>query len=185
MTMRRGCCASTGTRNDGSRPSPLARCLIIGCGCRGRLVAQELQGRGHTVRGTSRTVQGVAAIEACGIEAVRADPDVVATLVPALEHVTVVCILLGSATASPEAIQALHGTRLEMLLTKLVDTTVRGVVYEARGAVPGWVLDAGAERVRSYAERSLAGYALLEVDPGAIAAWAEGAVEAVCRLLAR
>jgi hypothetical protein len=71
-----------------------------------------------------------------------------------------------------------------MLLTKLVDTTVRGVVYEARGTLGRSVLDAGAGRVRSYAERSLAGYALVEVDPGSTAAWLEATAGAVCRLLA-
>ena len=109
-------------------------------------------------------------IEAGGAEAVLADPDRVATLVPAFDHVTVACILLGSAVGSEEQLAALHGTRLEMLLTKLVDTTARGVVYEVRGSVPGAVLAAGAERVRKFARRSLAGYAIYPfvgvIEPG-------------------
>ena len=55
----------------------------------------------------------------------------IATLARSLEHVSVACVLLGSAGGSPEQLAALHGTRLEMLLTRMVDTTVRGIVYEA------------------------------------------------------
>ena len=63
------------------------------------------------------------------------DPDVVATLAGSLEHVSVACVLLGSAVGSPDQLGALHGTRLEMLLTRMLDTTVRGIVYEAVGSV--------------------------------------------------
>ncbi len=66
-----------------------------------------------------------------------------------------------------------------MLLTKLVDTTARGVVYEARGSVDASILSAGADRVRSFAQRSLAAYALLRADPGSPPEWLAAAVEAV------
>lgn len=135
------------------------------------------------VRGTTRSPERLAEIETSGAEAVLADPDRVATLTPSFEHVTVVCVLLGSAVGPPEQLAALHGTRLEMLLTKLVDTTARGVVYEARGTVDPTVLAAGATRVREFAERSLAGYALLEGDPAAPFAWCNAAVEAVDTVL--
>ena len=135
------------------------------------------------MRGTSRTDEGLGAIERAGAEAVQADPDVVATLVGAFEHVTVVCILLGSAAGSEEQLRALHGTRLEMLLVKLVDTTVRGVVYEARGTVDEEILARGAERVRGYAERSLAGYALIEREPDAVEPWLDAAVAAFSAVL--
>lgn len=116
---------------------------------------------------------------ASGAEPVLADPDRVATLFEAFRHVSVVCVLLGSAVARPEDLAALHGSRLEMLLTKLVDTTARGVVYEARGSVDPELLAGGAARVRGFAARSLASYALLEADPGLSEAWAAAAVEAV------
>lgn len=140
-------------------------------------------GDGHAVRGTTRDPSRVALIEAAGAEAVVGDPDVVATLVEALDHVTVVCILLGSATGSGEQLAALHGSRLEMLLTKSVDTTARGVVYEAAGTVEAAVLDAGAERVRRYGTRSLAGAELIDVDPADFDAWLTAALDAVNRLL--
>ena len=157
----------------------MARCLIIGCGCRGQQLARQLRSAGHAVRGTTRSHERLAEIEAAGAEAVLADPDRVATLVSAFDHVTAVCLLLGSAAGSPAELAALHGTRLEMLLTKLVDTTARGVVYEARGSVDPAVLSGGAERVRDFARRSLARYALLEADPARAEVWVADAMEAV------
>jgi nucleoside-diphosphate-sugar epimerase len=161
----------------------LARCLIIGCGCRGRMLARELVDGGHVVRGTTRDPSRVPAIEAVGAEAVVADPDRVATLVGSLDHVTVVCVLLGSAVGSDQEVAALHGTRLEMLLTKVVDTTARGVVYEAAGTVEEAVLRQGAERVRGFAERSLATVAVLDADPADHGRWLRAALDAVGQIL--
>ena len=157
----------------------MARCLIIGCGCRGRELARSLVERGHVVRGTTRDPESAGAITAAAAEPIVGDPDRVATLVDALEHVTVVCVLLGSAEGSPEKLAALHGPRLEMLLTKLVDTTVRGVVYETRGSVDSGVLRGGAELVRRYGEQSLAEALLLDADPSDRPAWLVSALEAV------
>jgi uncharacterized protein YbjT (DUF2867 family) len=147
------------------------------------MLAHELVDRGHAVRGTTRDPSHVPAIEELGAEAVVADPDRVATLVGSLDHVTVVCVLLGSAVGSEEAVAALHGTRLEMLLTKVVDTTARGVVYEAAGTVDPAVLRQGAERVRSFGKRSLAEVAVLEADPGDHEAWVRAALDAIGRIL--
>ena len=162
----------------------MARCLIIGCGCRGQALARELIGQGQAARGTTRDPARLAAIAATGAEGVLADPDRVATLVDALDHVSVACILLGSATGPADEVAALHSTRLEMLLTKVVDTTIRGVVYEVCGSVEPAVLAAGAERVRSFGERSLARWALLEADPVDHPAWLAAAVAAVGGVLA-
>lgn len=107
------------------------------------------------------------------------DPDVVATLARSLEHVGVACVLLGSAVGSPEHLTALHGTRLDMLLTRMVDTTVRGIVYEASGSVDARVLEAGATRVRECCEDSRIPYALLRADPGDAGVWTVAAVAAV------
>jgi hypothetical protein len=161
----------------------LARCLIIGCGCRGQRLAGGLVSRGVAVRGTTRSAERLGEIEAVGAEAILADPDRVVTLVPAFDHVTVVCVLLGSAVGSSEAVGALHGSRLDMLLTKLVDTTARGVVYEARGSVDAALLASGAERVRSFAERSLASYALVEADPADADGWVAAAFAAVQQVI--
>ncbi len=160
------------------------RCLIIGCGCRGELLARALISQGHAVRATTRRRARLAELEAAGAEPVLADPDRVATLVGAFEHVTVACILLGSAVGSEEQLRALHGSRLEMLLTKLIDTTVRGVVYEAGGTVDPGITGEGAQRVREFARRSPAGFAILEADPADAQAWLAAAVQAVDRAVA-
>ncbi len=108
------------------------------------------------------------------------DPDRIATLIPALEHVGAACILLGSAAGGSQALAALHGTRLEMLLGRMLDTTVRGVVYEATGTIDPAVLAAGGERVRSFCEESRIPYVLLGDDRGR---WPANAADAVDRVL--
>ena len=115
----------------------MARCLIIGCGCRGQALSRELVARGNAVRATTRDPAHVGAIEAAGAEAVVGDPDRVATIAPAFEHVGAAVILLGSAVGTPEALAALHGSRLDMLLLRMLDSTVRGIVYEAVGILRG------------------------------------------------
>jgi hypothetical protein len=115
---------------------------------------------------------------------VVADPDRIATLAPALDHVVIACILLGSAAGPPEALKALHTSRLEMLLTRMVDSTVRGIVYEARGTVDQALLDGGAARVRAVSEDSVIPYALLDAEPSDHAGWAAAARVAVSGLLA-
>ena len=53
----------------------MARALIVGCGCRGRALGRALLDAGWQVRGTTRSGDRAAAIEAEGIEAAVADPD--------------------------------------------------------------------------------------------------------------
>jgi hypothetical protein len=117
--------------------------LIVGCGCRGQALARALS-REHAVRGTTRSPDPLAGLEKAGIEGVVADPDRLATLVPVLSGVSVVCWLMGTAEGTPE----LHGQRLQTLLEHLVDTPVRGFVYEAGGTVPRTLLEQGAQIVR-------------------------------------
>jgi nucleoside-diphosphate-sugar epimerase len=161
----------------------LARCLIIGCGCRGRSLARELVARGHAVRGTTRSEAGLGAIEAAGAEGVVGDPDVVATLARSFEHVVVACVLLGSALGTPAQLAALHSTRLEMLLARMLDTTVRGVVYEAAGSVGPDVLARGAALVRDRCQDSRTPHVLLDADPADGSVWTRAAVGAVERAL--
>jgi hypothetical protein len=102
---------------------------VVGCGCRGRALGSELLARGLTVRGTSRSREGLHAIAGAGIEPALADPDRLGTLMPHLDGVGIVCWLLARA-AGPSAADV-NGPRLETLLERLVDTPVRGFVLEA------------------------------------------------------
>ena len=111
----------------------MARVLIVGCGCRGQELARELVAEGYAVRGTTRDRRRLDAIAAAGAEPVRADPDRVGTLVSALDAVAIVVWLLGRATGTPEQVAALHGERLRAFFETVVDTTVRGVVFEPAG----------------------------------------------------
>jgi hypothetical protein len=161
----------------------VARCLIIGCGCRGIALSAVLRERGHAVRGTTRDPGRAAALQAAGVEPFVADPDRVATLVPAFAQVGVACLLLGSAAGTPEALSALHSTRLEMLLEKMVDTTLRGLVYECAGSVDEQVLGEGVTRVERSCARWGLPYALLDADPGDPPAWTTAAADAVAQIL--
>ena len=89
----------------------MARILVVGEPGR----AGELESSGHVVE-----------------EAVGVDPDRLATLTPRLEGVTVVCWLFGESGS-----EALHGDRLASLVEYLVDTPVRGLVYERSPEHPG------------------------------------------------
>lgn len=89
----------------------MARILVLGAADR----AGELAASGHVVE----TGEGV-------------DPDRLATLTPRLEGVTVVCWMFGDSGHEP-----LHGDRLAALVEYLVDTPVRGLVYERSDSYPG------------------------------------------------
>jgi uncharacterized protein YbjT (DUF2867 family) len=121
----------------------LARALIVGCGCRGRELGQALLDAGWAVRGTSRREEGLGAIAAAGIEPALADPERPATILELVDDVAVLVLLLGGVTGSEEELAAIHGPRLERLMEHLVETPVRGVLYEGS--------ESGAEVVRAAA----------------------------------
>lgn len=104
------------------------------------------------MRGTSRREEGLAPIEAAGIESALADPERPATVLDLVADVTAVYWLLGSATGEPENLEAIHGSRLERLLERLVETPVRRFVYEGFGSVAPEVLAEGVALVERAAE---------------------------------
>jgi hypothetical protein len=159
----------------------VARVLIVGCGCRGRALAARLRATGHAVRGTTRDPAGAEAIRATGAEAAVADPDRLATLVPQLAGVSVICWLLGTARDRPD----LHGARLQTLMERLVDTPVRGLAYEAAGSVDGEVLTRGAAIVRRASAVWHIPVEVVAEDPAEHAAWLAATTGAVARLLER
>ncbi len=162
----------------------MARILIVGGGCRGRQLAAALVGEGHALRITTRTESGRAAIEASGAECWIGTPDRLATLRGALENVTILCWLLGSAAGSAPELRALHGTRLEFFLTQAIDTTVRGFIYEAGGPPATAPARASGERiVRRLAARNAIPLAVLTADGADAQAWLGEARAAVGDLL--
>jgi uncharacterized protein YbjT (DUF2867 family) len=119
----------------------VARALIVGCGCRGRSLGKRLLAEGWAVRGTSRREAGLTAIAEAGIEPALADPNRPGTILELVDDVAALVLLLGSASGSEEELAAIHGPRLERLLEHLVETPVRGILYEGT--------DEGAEAVRA------------------------------------
>ena len=108
-----------------------------------------------------------------------ADPDRLATLVPAISGVTVVCWLMGSAAGSP----GVNGDRLQTLMEHLVDTPVRGFVYEAAGSVDAPLLERGAQIVRIASETWRIRAEVISADPALHDEWLEAMKEAVERTL--
>jgi nucleoside-diphosphate-sugar epimerase len=162
----------------------VARALIVGCGCRGRELGRSLIGGGWAVRGTTRDPARLPEIEAAGIEAAVADPDRAITVLDQIEGVAVVCWLLGSAIGSDEQVGALHGPRLERLLEELVDTPVRGVVYESVGTVVARHREAGERALVAARERWRIPYELVDADPADHDGWRATAKAAVDRIVA-
>ena len=160
----------------------MARALIVGCGCRGRMLGAQLRTDGWQVRGTTRDEEAAAAIAEVGLEAAIADPAVVGTVYDQLDGVTVVYWLLASAVGPVDAVEGLHGPRLERLLEKLVDTPVRGFVYEAEGSVDGELLTRGAALVRESGERWRIPVEVVGADPASPRAWCAAMRDAAERL---
>jgi hypothetical protein len=160
----------------------MARLLVVGGGCRALVLYRELRAEGHAMRAVTRTEAGRAAIEAAGAECVIADPDRVGSLRYALDNVTLVLWLLGTATG--DNVADLHGSRLAMMLERTIDTTARGIVYEAAGTVDPEVLAGGralVERVAAYNEIPLR---VLDADPLDRPAWTRAARATIESLLA-
>lgn len=89
----------------------MARVLVVGGAGR----PGELAESGHVVEGDDDI-----------------DPERLLTLTPRLEGVSVICWLFGD-----DDRQALHGNTLAALLEYIVDTPVRGLVYERSAVHPG------------------------------------------------
>jgi hypothetical protein len=143
---------------------------MVGGGCRGLALARSLVAEGHAVRAVTRDESKRAAIEDAGCECWIGDPDRIGTLRYSLENATVLLWLLGTVD-----VEDLHGSRLEMMLERSVDTTVRGVLYEGR---------AGEAVVQAAHDRHGIPIAFLDEDPADVEAWVAGARAGIDALLA-
>ncbi|MCB0876219.1 MAG: hypothetical protein R2718_11870 [Solirubrobacterales bacterium] len=161
----------------------MARALLVGCGCHGRELGRSLIGEGWAVRGTSRTAAGAALIEDAGIEPATADPDFVGTVLDHVGDVTVAAWLLGSASGTAEQIEAVNRLRLGSLLEKLVDTPVRGFVFEAAGSAGPDVLAAGAELVERAGRTWMIPVRVVGVERDLEGRWREAMTAAIAGVL--
>ncbi len=159
------------------------RVLLIGGGCRGLGLVENLVADGHAVRAVTRDEAKRARIERAGAECWIGDPDVVGTLRYALDNVTILVWALGTATGAEQQVAALHGPRLHMMLSKTIDTTVRGVVLEAAGTVRPETLAAAARELRRTCELNEIPNAVLEADPADRGPWVTAARGAIDGLL--
>jgi hypothetical protein len=142
---------------------------MVGGGCRGLALARSLVAEGHAVRVVTRHESRRAQIEEAGCECWIGDPDRIGTLRYAPENATVLLWLLGTVD-----VPDLHGSRLEMMLERIVDTTVRGVLYEGT---------AGAAVLRAAHDRHGIPVAFLEKDPRDVDGWVASARAGITALL--
>jgi uncharacterized protein YbjT (DUF2867 family) len=146
------------------------------------MLGERLLEAGWAVRGTSRREEGLEPIEAAGIEPALADPDRPGTLLELVGDIAVVHWLLGSARGDAEAVAAIHGPRLEHTMERLVDTPVRGFVYEAAGSVQPQSLERGATVVRAASHTWRIPVEVVAADPDDPSAWEQAMWEATHRL---
>jgi hypothetical protein len=161
----------------------VSRILIIAGGARGRALGGNLVTQGHAVRITTREEAGRGAIEAVGAECWIGTPDRIATLRYALEGVSLACWLLGNACGDARALRALHGSRLEFFVSQTIDTTIRGLVYEAAGSVAPEILAAGRALIVEKAAFNAIALEVLDADPRDLDRWSEQAGAVIERLL--
>ena len=159
----------------------MARLLVVGGGCRALDLASALRAEGHAIRVATRSDERRPAIEAIDGECVIADPDRIGTLRYALDNVTLLLWLLGTATGPNVA--DLHASRLAMMLERTIDTTARGIVYEAAGTVDPEILAGGRALVERHAAYNEIPLRVLEADPADRPAWLRDARAAVASLL--
>ena len=131
----------------------VARILIVGGGCRGRRLGAELAAGGHAVRITTRSEVRRAEIESAGAECWIGTPARLSTLRGALDGATLACWMLARASGEPEELSALHGRLLESFVRQVIDTTVRGLIYDtsSQASEQRVLLRTGAEIVESLA----------------------------------
>lgn len=113
----------------------------------------------------------------------QADPDRPGTLLAHLADVSAVCWLMGSARG--DGVQAVHGPRWQAMLERLVDTPVRGAVYEGAGSVAAPLLEAGAAMARTAAHTFRMPVEVVEIGPADHVAWLAASRAAVAAVLSR
>lgn len=159
------------------------RILMVGGGCRGLDLTRDLAAEGHAVRVVTRKEERRAEIEAAGGQPWIGDPDRIGTLRYALDNVTLLLWLLGTASGTPEHVADLHAGRLNMMLERTTDTTVRGVLVETGGTLPAEVRASAVAEIERANRVNEIPYRLLDADPADRAAWLAAAHATIAELL--
>jgi hypothetical protein len=157
----------------------VARVLIVGGEDRATALANALLDRGYAVR-----LVDVANVPA-GAERFAAKADRPGTLKAALEHVTIACWLFGTLSGGRERAQTLNGARLERFLHQTIDSSVRGLLYEAVGDAGEEVLAEGRRVVGEFAEHNAVPLALVAREAPDTQNWLAQALEGVDALVDR
>jgi len=138
---------------------------------------------GNAVRITTRSEERRSEVEASGAECWLGTPARLGSLRAALDGVTVACWMLVRATGPAAEVRSLHGSRLELFLRYVIDTTVRGFVYDASpGTLCEQLLEEGAAVTRSLTrQHSIPARVLVHGDgaAGDDAGWVRAAGAAV------
>jgi len=108
-------------------------------------------------------------LDSAGIEPAVGDPYRLQTLMPHVANTSAIVWLMGSAVG--DDVEALHQTRLQTVLERLVDTPVRGMVYEGAGTLPPRLLREGAAAVRKASAIWQMPFAIVEQHPRDHDAW--------------
>jgi len=163
----------------------VARLLIVGGGCRGLRLAEEAGRGGHAVRVVTRTGNRRREIEEAGAECWIGDPNRLGTLRGVLDGVTIACWLLGCAIGPEEQLRALHSDRLRAFLESAIDSTVRGLLYEAAGSsMPAGSLAEGERIAQEIARRNSIPLVILHTNPADISLWLAQASRELSSMLA-
>jgi hypothetical protein len=101
---------------------------------------------------------------------------------PHVANTSALVWLMGSAVG--DDVEALHRTRLQTVLERLVDTPVRGMVYEAAGTLPSELLREGAAAVRKAALTWEMPNVIVDQHPRDHDVWLAAMVAAVGEVLA-
>jgi nucleoside-diphosphate-sugar epimerase len=163
----------------------VARILILGGGSRALALSKRLHEESHAVRIVTRKPARRAEIEAAHAECFIGDPNRLATLRATVEHVTVVCWLLAGAAGDSSSLRELHGSRLEQFLRSLIDSGVRGFLYESSGTVAQGddAVARGEQIVLRETQRNAIPLRVLRADPSDRELWPARAAEAIAGLL--
>jgi nucleoside-diphosphate-sugar epimerase len=153
--------------------------LIVGCGYRGRRLAQRLQAEGCTVRGMTRSPEHAARLADLNIQPVIADVTQPETLGGIGEGVDTVYHLMGSMGGDDTALYARHVTGTKNLLYALAGVKLSRYIYESSTAVYGQTEGEWIDETAPLEPSSNMGKLRIQAEDLLLTAWRERGLPAV------